>query len=77
MRRVHRAVIALAHGAYNRPAVMWSPWATRPDGPVDDVFLGTVWRLLIKSEVRELLIGGEVKTEVEDGMENKEPVVAR
>jgi len=56
---------------------MWSPWATRPDGPVDDVFLGTVWRLLIKSEVRELLIGGEVKTEVEDGMENKEPVVAR
>ena len=24
----HQAVIALSHDVFNRPAVMWSPWAT-------------------------------------------------
>jgi hypothetical protein len=45
----HRAVISLAHDAYNRPAVMWSPWATGPDGPVEEVFLSIIWKLLMKS----------------------------
>lgn len=46
----HRAVIALAHDAYNRPAVMWSPWATGPDGPVDQVWMEIVWKLLLKCD---------------------------
>jgi hypothetical protein len=45
----HRAVISLAHDAYNRPAVMWSPWATGPDGPVEEIFLKIIWKLLMKT----------------------------
>jgi len=44
----HQAIIALAHDAYNRPAVMWSPWASEPNDPVDDIWLGIVWRFLMK-----------------------------
>jgi len=29
---------------------MWSPWASIPDGPVHDVFLGIVWRVLMKCD---------------------------
>lgn len=46
----HRAIIALAHDACNRPAVMWSPWATGPDGPVDQVWIEIVWKLLMKGD---------------------------
>lgn len=28
----HRSIVSLAHDAFNRPAVMWSPWATARDG---------------------------------------------
>jgi hypothetical protein len=28
---------------------MWSPWATGPDGPVEDVFLIIIWKLLMKT----------------------------
>ena len=28
---------------------MWSPWATGPDGLVDPIWMGIVWRLLMKS----------------------------
>ena len=38
----HRSIVSLAHDAYNRPAVMWSPWATGQDGPVDDVWMQIV-----------------------------------
>jgi hypothetical protein len=68
----HRAVIALARDAYNRPAVMWSPWATGPDGPVDPVFLSVVWKLLQKCEPPGLLspsrtIVGEEDDQVKEG----------
>ncbi|KUJ11911.1 uncharacterized protein LY89DRAFT_543119, partial [Mollisia scopiformis] len=47
----HRAVLSLAHDICNRPAVMWSPWATAPDGPVDPVWMAIVWKLLVKRDV--------------------------
>jgi F-box-like len=46
----HRAVISLVNDAFNRPAVMWSPWATGPDGPVEEIWMGIVWKLLMKTE---------------------------
>lgn len=46
----HRAVTSLAHDAFNRPAVMWSPWATGPDGPVEEVWMRIVWKLLMKTD---------------------------
>lgn len=65
----HQSISSLAHDVHNRPAVMWSPWATGPDGPVDDVWLGIVWRVLIKSDPPGLYdvrgrsdIGGAVLT---------------
>lgn len=33
----HRSIVSLAEDLCHRPAVMWSPWATEPDGPVEDV----------------------------------------
>ncbi|KAH7356482.1 hypothetical protein BKA65DRAFT_375396, partial [Rhexocercosporidium sp. MPI-PUGE-AT-0058] len=45
----HAAIMALAHSAYERPTVMWSPWASEPEGAVQDVWLGVVWRLQMKS----------------------------
>ena len=44
-------MVALANDAYNRPAVMWSPWATGPDEPVEQVWIGIVWRLLVGRDV--------------------------
>jgi hypothetical protein len=29
---------------------MWSPWASEPDEPVDEVWMGIVWKLLMKSD---------------------------
>ncbi|TVY82576.1 hypothetical protein LSUE1_G002064 [Lachnellula suecica] len=59
----HRAVISIANDAYNRPAVMWSPWATGPDGPVDGIWMALVWKSLMKSEAQGLSVfepkGGE------------------
>lgn len=46
----HQAVLALVHDALNRPAVMWSPWASEPSGPVDDVWMGIVWKLIMKTD---------------------------
>ena len=46
----HQAVLSLVHDVYNRPAVMWSPWASEPDLPVDRVFMGIVWKLLVKTD---------------------------
>ncbi|KAH6674170.1 hypothetical protein B0J14DRAFT_458260, partial [Halenospora varia] len=46
----HRAVISLAYDAYNRPAVMWSPWATGPEGPVNEIWMAIVWKLLMKCD---------------------------
>jgi len=51
----HQAVLSLAHDIYGRPAVMWSPWASGPDGPVEDIWMGIVWRLLMKSPPPGLL----------------------
>ena len=57
----HRRVVALAHDVYERPAVMWSPWASEPDEPIDEVFLGLVWQLLVRKRVpsRSGCSGGE------------------
>jgi len=55
----HRAVISLVHDAFNRPAVMWSPWTAGPDGPVVDVWMGIVWRMLMKSNPPRLLVSNE------------------
>lgn len=46
----HQAVLSLVHDSLSRPAVMWSPWASEPDGPVDEVWMGIVWKLLMKSD---------------------------
>jgi hypothetical protein len=45
----HQAVLSLVHDAFNRPAVMWSPWASEPTEPVDDIWMGIVWKLLMKA----------------------------
>ena len=29
---------------------MWSPWATGPDGHLDEVWIGIVWKLLMKTD---------------------------
>lgn len=47
----HRSITSLAHDAYNRPAVMWSPWASEPDKDVDEVFLGLIWKLFVGHDV--------------------------
>ncbi|EPE27810.1 F-box [Glarea lozoyensis ATCC 20868] len=47
----HRLVLTIAHDAYNRPAAMWSPWATAPDEPCDNIFLGIVWKVLVGTNV--------------------------
>jgi hypothetical protein len=39
LRDLHRSIISLTRDAYNRPAVMWSPWATGHDGFVDEVWM--------------------------------------
>jgi hypothetical protein len=46
----HQAVLSLVHDAFNRPAVVWSLWALEPTGPVDDVWMGIVWKLLMKAD---------------------------
>ncbi|KAN0108488.1 hypothetical protein V8E51_008230 [Hyaloscypha variabilis] len=46
----HQAVLSLVDDVYNRPAVMWSPWASEPDLPVSNAFMGIVWKLLMKSD---------------------------
>jgi hypothetical protein len=46
----HRRVLTMAHNAYNRPAVMWSPWATAPDHPCTDIWLGIVWKVLMEEK---------------------------
>jgi hypothetical protein len=46
----HQAVLSLVHDAFNRPAVMWSPCASEPDGPVNEIWMGIVWKLLMKSD---------------------------
>ncbi|KAA8569524.1 hypothetical protein EYC84_001147 [Monilinia fructicola] len=37
-------LVSLAHDAFNRPAVIWSPWATVPDIHVEMVWLQIVWK---------------------------------
>jgi hypothetical protein len=32
----HASIVSLAHDVCNRPAVMWSPWATGPDGELEE-----------------------------------------
>lgn len=29
---------------------MWSPWATVPDDPVDEIWMAVVWRFLMRSD---------------------------
>jgi len=67
----HRAVISLANDLYNRPVVMWSPWATGPDGAVDEVWMLLVWKVLMKGEAPVLSVfearekdRGEMKAEI-------------
>jgi len=38
---------------------MWSPWTAGPDGPVVDVWMGIVWRMLMKSNPPRLLVSNE------------------
>ncbi|KAF5877063.1 uncharacterized protein Bfra_001424 [Botrytis fragariae] len=38
-------LVSIAHDAFNRPAVIWSPWATIPDVLVDEMWLQIVWKL--------------------------------
>ena len=47
----HRAVTSLVNDVFNRPSVMWSPWATGPDGPAESVWLAICWKVLVKSEL--------------------------
>jgi hypothetical protein len=49
----HRRVLTIALDAYNRPAVMWSPWATAPDHPCHKIWLGIVWRVLTGKKMSE------------------------
>ena len=63
----HRSIIALAHDACNRPAVMWSPWATSPNGPVDQVWMEIVWKLLTKSDPPGLVTTAATAVEELDG----------
>lgn len=35
---------------------MWSPWATGPDGPVDELWMMLVWKVLVKNEAPGLSI---------------------
>ncbi|KAH8685908.1 hypothetical protein BGZ60DRAFT_103701 [Tricladium varicosporioides] len=51
----HRAAISLAHDAYNRPTVMWSPWAVGPEEPVNEIWMTIVWKSLMKSDPPGLL----------------------
>jgi hypothetical protein len=46
----HQSIISLTQDVLNRPAVMWSPWALGPDGPAEDVWMGIVWRMLMRTE---------------------------
>ncbi|TAQ87380.1 hypothetical protein B7494_g4297 [Chlorociboria aeruginascens] len=46
----HRSIIAVAEDAYGRPAAMWSPWATGPDGPIEDIWLKIVWKFHVGQE---------------------------
>ncbi|CZT44961.1 uncharacterized protein RSE6_05223 [Rhynchosporium secalis] len=62
----HAAITALAHDVYNRPSIMWSPCASEPDGPVEAVWLGIIWRLQMGKHSPELergigMLGGEVQ----------------
>jgi hypothetical protein len=45
----HQTIVFLAHDVCNRPAMMWSPWATVPDSPVDDIWMEVVWKFLMKT----------------------------
>lgn len=44
---------------------MWSPWASGPDGPVDPIWMGIVWRLLTKSYAPGLACSMSLKGEKE------------
>ncbi|KAG0645028.1 hypothetical protein D0Z07_9292 [Hyphodiscus hymeniophilus] len=46
----HRAIVMLAHNSFDRPAVMWSPWASHPDEPVDVAWMNLVWKVLMHSD---------------------------
>jgi hypothetical protein len=59
----HRAVLSLVHDAFNRPTVMWSPWASEPDRPVDNVWMEIVWKLLMKSDPPGLHLSKKGATE--------------
>jgi hypothetical protein len=62
----HQAIVALAQDAFNRPAVMWSPFALEPQGPVESVWMEIVWKFLTKSEPPRTAILAE-KREGEEG----------
>jgi hypothetical protein len=59
----HQAVLSLVHDAFNRPAVMWSPWASEPTEPVDDIWMGIVWKLLMKADPPGFSLFKEVRGE--------------
>ncbi|KAG9247375.1 hypothetical protein BJ878DRAFT_415023, partial [Calycina marina] len=44
-------VVTIAQNACERPAVMWSPWATGLDGPVEDTRLHIMWKVLKKHDI--------------------------
>ncbi|KAL2073792.1 hypothetical protein VTL71DRAFT_11118 [Oculimacula yallundae] len=48
----HAAITAFAHDVHNRPAAMWSPCASEPDGDVEGMWLGIIWRLQMKTGTR-------------------------
>ena len=71
----HRAIISLAHDVHNRPAVMWSPWASEPDRDVDPVFTALVWKLLVDVAVpSECSISRGLKDQ-SDGVKCAVPVI--
>lgn len=56
-----RSIISLAHDAFNQPAVMWSPWATAQGGPVDDVWMRIIWKVLMKRDPPGLLVSSAAR----------------
>ncbi|KAF7929683.1 hypothetical protein EAE99_004587 [Botrytis elliptica] len=56
-------LVSIAHDAFNRPAVIWSPWATIPDVRVDAIWLQIVWKLFKGSNFHAGVRGEELTAE--------------
>lgn len=56
-------LVSFAHDAFNRPAVIWSPWATIPYVRVDAVWLHIVWKLFRGSDFHDGGRGEELTAE--------------